>query len=152
MSKASPPTPVQHEALLKDVFRLRTQVFVEEQSVDAELEFDEFEESSRHWASLVEDKVVACARYRRTARGYKIERMAVDIAFRKQGLGRELLQRILTELRPLASEQGCPIYLHAQVQALPFYTNQGFVTEGDEFEEAGIAHYRCRYQEPLRNA
>ena len=151
MSKAPIPLPVQHDALLKEVFGLRTRVFVDEQAVDAALEFDEFEETSQHWASVLDGHVYACARYRRTPKGYKIERMAVDSRFRNRGIGRDLLQRILTEIRPLALAENCPIYLHAQVQALPFYTNLGFVAEGDEFDEAGIAHYRCRYADPLAN-
>ena len=112
--------PAQNPHLMEAIFHLRTMVFVEEQGVDSALEFDEFEEVAKHWAALIEGKVVACARYRRTRLGFKIERMAVDAAV--------------------------PVYLHAQVQALPFYTKLGFLPEGDEFEEADIAHYRCLYQ------
>jgi predicted GNAT family N-acyltransferase len=137
---------VQDPALMEPIFNLRSKVFVEEQKVDPLLEFDEYEELAQHWATLIDGQVVACARSRRTSHGYKIERMAVESTHRQQGLGRALLQAVLEELKPLAERDRCPIYLHAQVQALPFYTKQGFVTDGDEFEEAGIAHYRCLYQ------
>lgn len=137
---------VHDPALMEPIFSLRSRVFVEEQKVDPLLEFDEFEELAQHWAALVDGKVVACARYRRTPHGYKIERMAVESTHRQQGLGRALLQAVLEELRPLTERDGCPVYLHAQVQALPFYTKLGFVTDGDEFQEAEIAHYRCLYQ------
>ncbi|NBW33263.1 MAG: GNAT family N-acetyltransferase [Cytophagia bacterium] len=131
---------------MEAIFHLRTMVFVEEQGVDSALEFDEFEEVAKHWAALIEGKVVACARYRRTRLGFKIERMAVDAAVRQQGLGRALLLAVLEEVLPMAEREQCPVYLHAQVQALPFYTKLGFLPEGDEFEEADIAHYRCLYQ------
>jgi predicted GNAT family N-acyltransferase len=72
--------------------------------------------------------------------------MAVESTHRQQGLGRAVLKAVLEELIPMAERDRCPIYLHAQVQALPFYTQLGFVTDGDEFEEADIAHYRCLYQ------
>ncbi|MFM8960216.1 MAG: hypothetical protein ACKOKH_08145, partial [Bacteroidota bacterium] len=41
------------------------------------------------------------------------------------------------------------IYLHAQVQALPFYRRLGFAQVGELFYEADIPHYRCVYQDPL---
>ena len=34
------------------------------------------------------------------------------------------------------------IYLHAQVDVIPFYEKIGFIKEGDQFEEAGIQHYK----------
>ncbi|MFM7748771.1 MAG: hypothetical protein ACKO7X_12740, partial [Bacteroidota bacterium] len=41
------------------------------------------------------------------------------------------------------------IYLHAQVQALPFYQGLGFAQLGELFYEADIPHYRCVYQDTL---
>lgn len=102
---------VHDPALMEPIFSLRSRVFVEEQKVDPLLEFDEFEELAQHWAALVDGKVVACARYRRTPHGYKIERMAVESTHRQQGLGRALLQAILEELMPLTERDGCPVYL-----------------------------------------
>ncbi|MFM7700006.1 MAG: GNAT family N-acetyltransferase, partial [Bacteroidota bacterium] len=62
---------------LQKVYALRSQVFVEEQGVNPEEEFDIHEESSIHWAAIHSDEVIACARHRQTELGFKIERMAV---------------------------------------------------------------------------
>lgn len=139
---------------LQKIYALRTQVFVDEQGVSPEEEFDTYEESSIHWAATLGDEVIACARHRRTEQGYKVERMAVRADFRRQGVGRELLLRILEKLLPgnAALEDGTAdvttpeIYLHAQVQALPFYRRLGFAQVGELFYEAEIPHYRCVYR------
>ncbi len=146
---------VTEQSVLQKIYFLRSQVFVEEQGVSAEEEFDEFEETSIHWAANLGDEVIACARYRRTEKGFKIERMAVREDFRKQGIGRYLLSSILETLRlKIALSQQAEvqepkpeIYLHAQVQALPFYLAQGFVQVGEIFYEACIPHYRCIFQD-----
>jgi predicted GNAT family N-acyltransferase len=142
---------------LQKVYALRSQVFVEEQGVSPEEEFDNYEESSIHWAATHGDEVIACARHRQTELGYKIERMAVRADFRRQGVGRELLLQIMEELLPgiSALKDGAAglttpeIYLHAQVQALPFYRRLGFAQVGELFYEADIPHYRCVYQDTL---
>jgi len=139
---------------VRQIYLLRSRVFVDEQGVSPEEEFDEFEESSTHWAASSEDQVVGCARHRRTKAGFKIERMAVLQEFRHQGVGSQLLLKILETLQPeitilaqeVVDESSLDIYLHAQVQALPFYLGLGFVRVGELFYEAGIAHYRCIYQ------
>jgi predicted GNAT family N-acyltransferase len=137
--------------LLDQIFDLRTQVFVKEQGVSPEEEFDAMEKTSIHWAAMMDNLLIATARHRRTDKGLKIERMAVRHDYRRQGVGRILLLHILHTLRPeiakLRQSAGphevLEIYLHAQVQAIPFYLELGFVQVGELFEEAGIAHYRC---------
>jgi predicted GNAT family N-acyltransferase len=139
---------------LQEIYLLRTRVFVNEQGVNPQEEFDAFEEASIHWAACSGDKVIGCARHRRTRAGFKIERMAVLEEFRNQGVGSRLLLKILETLVPemvglqprVPGGQNLEIYLHAQVQALPFYLRMGFVRVGELFYEAGIAHYRCIYQ------
>jgi len=142
---------------LQKIYALRSQVFVEEQGVSPQEEFDTYEESSIHWAATHGDEVIACARHRQTELGTKIERMAVRADFRRQGAGTVLLLRILEELLPgistlsdVAKGDTSPrIYLHAQVQALPFYLKLGFAQVGELFYEAEIPHYRCVYQGPV---
>ncbi|MFM8977799.1 MAG: GNAT family N-acetyltransferase, partial [Bacteroidota bacterium] len=142
---------------LQKIYTLRSQVFVEEQGVSPEEEFDIFEELSIHWAATHGDEVIACARHRQTEPGSKIDRMAVHTDFRRQGVGRDLLLRIMEDLlsgisalkNGAAGVTAHEIYLHAQVQALPFYLRLGFAQVGELFYEADIPHYRCVYLDAL---
>ncbi len=69
----------------------------------------------------------------------KIGRIAVFAGLRGRGVGTQILRRLLEEARRHGIRKP---YLHAQVQAVPFYEKLGFSREGDEFDEAGIPHVR----------
>ena len=120
------------EALLSDI---RRAVFINEQKVPEELEWDEFDTSAQHVLVLDSlNKPVATGRIK--ADGH-IGRMAVLKKYRKQGIG----SAILLVLLDLASQRTLEkVYLHAQVSAIPFYLKHGFVCDGDEFMDAGIPH------------
>ena len=63
--------------------------------------------------------------------------MAVLSSFRGQGIGREMLERLLLA----ATAEGLStLILHAHLTAMPFYENLGFVGQGSFYEEAGIPH------------
>lgn len=128
---------VNDAASLKDVYAIRTEVFVNEQHCPPELEW-EFEEESNHFLATADGLPAGAARWRKTDKGYKLERFAVLKPFRGMGVGRVLVQALLNDLPPDANY----IYLHAQVQAVPLYEKSGFVKTGPEFEEAGIRHYK----------
>lgn len=66
-----------------------------------------------------------------------LQRMAVLQSYRKQSLGKQLLQYIIEYLQ---SQGFQAISLHAQLPAQAFYQNCGFVQEGQTFQEAGIDH------------
>ena len=120
---------------------IRQQVFVLEQSVPVELEWDEHDRSAVHFiAELTNDHGTAVA----TARlkidpdsSAQIGRMAVLSEYRRQGIGRTLLRYVLDYCE---QHQIHPLYLHAQVQVVNFYQNEGFYPEGEIFEDAGIPH------------
>lgn len=122
---------------LERAFTIREQVFVIEQNVAPEIEYDEFESGSIHYLALVDDKAAGTARWRRTENGIKLERFAVLEEYRGQKVGAALLSRALQDVIPLNPKK---IYLHAQVQVIPFYEKFGFAAEGDEFIEADIRH------------
>ena len=67
-----------------------------------------------------------------------MERFAVLKEFRGLGVGQELVKAVLSDL-PAEAQY---IYLHAQIQACDLYKRFGFEKEGQEFEEAGIRHYK----------
>jgi predicted GNAT family N-acyltransferase len=114
---------------------VREKVFIEEQRVPRELEWDEWDERSKH--------AVACdwrGRAIGTARllpDGRIGRMAVLPEWRRRGVGAALLEALLA----LARERRMPrVTLHAQTHAAGFYRRFGFSERGGEFLEARIAH------------
>lgn len=119
--------------------RVRAMVFVAEQKVPRELEFDEDDHSAEHFVAIDARKMVmGCARLLDDGR---IGRVAVLRPFRRRGIGRVLMEAVLerAKARGMAS-----VYLGAQVQAQPFYEQLGFKPYGDVFDEAGISHQMMR--------
>lgn len=114
---------------------VRITVFMEEQEVPEELEWDEFDEPS--WHVLAEDKGGSAIGTGRLQRDGKITRIAVLPDWRRQGVA----DAMLTELLNIARQnQLAQLYMHAQTSALPLYRRHGFETDGEEFDEAGIPH------------
>lgn len=126
-----------NQADLEKVFAVRRKVFVDEQKCPPHLEW-EFDDEATHFLATSGEMPAGAARWRKTQKGYKLERFAVLKEFRKQGIGKELVQAVLNDL---PKDAGC-IYLHAQTSAIGLYARFGFEKEGDEFEEAGIRHYK----------
>jgi predicted GNAT family N-acyltransferase len=130
--------------LAKQAFEIRRRVFVEEEGVDPNLEYDH-EEEAHHYLLLLGGKALATARWRETEKGIKLERFAVLPEFRNRGLGGIILKEVINDVSPL----GKTIYLHSQLRAVPFYERHGFVKEGDVFYEAGMGHHfmKLRFNE-----
>ena len=125
---------------MEAIFGVRREVFVIEQSVSEEEEYDEFETSSTHLFATCDNRVVGTCRYRNTSQGTKLERFAVLKDYRTRSVGASLLLAALA-----AVDQSRLIYLHAQVQVVEFYKKYGFAQVGEQFEEAGIQHYKMVY-------
>lgn len=126
------------------VRNIRDLVFVQEQEVSEEEEYDEFEAGSRHFLAVADGQAAGTARWRTTGKGVKLERFAVRKEFRGRGLGRSLVKAVLADVFACGHENAC-IYLHAQVQAIPFYAGLGFEARGEEFSEAGILHRKMEF-------
>ena len=122
---------------LKKVFAIRREVFVGEQNCPPELEW-EHEEESVHFLAKVNVEPAGAARWRKTANGYKLERFAVLKKFRGDGVGQALVKAVLADLPKDAGY----VYLHSQIQAVSLYEKFLFEKFGEEFEEAGIRHYK----------
>ena len=129
------------DAAASRVMPLREAVFVVEQGVAPELERDAFDPVCRHAVAETRDgRVVGTGRL--LPDGH-IGRMAVAASMRGQGIGGEILDALVREARSVGMNE---VMLNAQVQAQHFYAGHGFVAEGDEFMEAGIAHRLMRRQ------
>jgi predicted GNAT family N-acyltransferase len=113
---------------------IRLAVFVEEQRVPLELEWDEFDSICIHAAAKLGAQTVGTARL--DPDGH-IGRMAVLAPYRRRGVGGTLLQTLIDHARTQALEY---LALNAQTHAIPFYIRHGFVAEGAIFDDAGIPH------------
>jgi predicted GNAT family N-acyltransferase len=114
---------------------VRRAVFIDEQAIPEDMEWDEFDEVCRH--ALAEDiggKAVGCGRLLEDGH---IGRLAVLPSWRGRGVGAALLCHLLDLARTRGHARAI---LNSQTQAIPFYARQGFVVEGDEYLEAGIPH------------
>jgi predicted GNAT family N-acyltransferase len=114
---------------------VRRAVFIEEQAIPEELEWDASDAVCRH--AIAEDangRAVGCGRL--LPDGH-IGRMAVLRDWRGRGVGAALLGHLVD----LARSRGhARAILEAQTRAIPFYARHGFAAAGDEYLEAGIPH------------
>ena len=119
-------------------YPIRKEVFIREQGVPQELELDEQDETAIHVLAYQDGQCIGTARLVNLGnQSMQIGRMAVLTQYRGNGIGK----RILEELIELSRKQGTSsIILHAQITAIAFYEKLGFLPEGPEYLEAGIAH------------
>ena len=123
----------------QDATAIRFEVFVDEQKVPAEIELDDMDAVCLH-AVAYDEAGKAIGTGRLLPDGH-IGRMAV----RQPGRGTGVGGAILTLLMEKARERGdAAVVLNAQTVAAPFYARHGFVQQGEQFEEAGIAHVEMR--------
>ncbi|EIT86725.1 GNAT family acetyltransferase [Fictibacillus macauensis ZFHKF-1] len=119
------------------VFAIREAVFVKEQGVAADLEFDEYEEVAEHWLITQNDQPVGCGRLRIVNNQGKLERICVQ----KEARGQHVGQFIVRTLERSAQEKGVEsAYLHGQTQAEGFYHSLGYETCSAVFLEDAIPH------------
>ena len=127
-------------AVMKDgASALRTEVFVNEQEIPQELEWDEHDLKALH--AVVYNKLgqpVATGRLLQPKpRLAQIGRMAVAKPLRDGNLGRMVINALL-DAASLRGDQ--EVILHAQCSAEGFYRRLGFKAKGDVFQDAGIDH------------
>jgi YbgC/YbaW family acyl-CoA thioester hydrolase len=159
-TQSSQPVPAQLRALLQDfeagqpmldlrlgtwdelgreAQALRTTVFVQEQRIPAELEWDAADAACVHAVAYNRfGMALGTGRLLEQAPGVsKIGRMAVLQSLRGGGVGRGLLEALCVCARQRGDRE---VLLHAQASAVGFYRRAGFSERGAPFEEAGIEH------------
>ncbi|MDL9997699.1 YbgC/FadM family acyl-CoA thioesterase [Variovorax sp. J22P240] len=123
--------------------KVRRDVFIEEQRIPKELEWDEHDATAVHAVARNRlGQAVATGRLVTEAPGVgRIGRMAVHRTLRSGGHG----AAVLRALEAAAAARGDrEVTLHAQRSAEAFYARLGYLPYGDPFEEAGIAHIEMR--------
>lgn len=118
---------------------VRREVFVVEQQVPEDLEWDGIDPDCRH--VLARDAAGRAIGTGRLLPDGHVGRMAVLQAYRGRGVGRALLVRLI-EIALARGDRS--VVLHAQTHAIEFYRRSGFEVSSGEFMEAGIPHVEMR--------
>lgn len=115
---------------------VRRKVFIVEQGVPEELEWDGEDPGAIHVLAHLDNIPIGTGRLLLSGH---IGRMAVLQPYRGRGIGSKMLKHLLVLA---AQNQLSYIILHAQLQAKAFYLKHDFHCVGEVFEEAGIPHIR----------
>ncbi|MFP4978307.1 GNAT family N-acetyltransferase [Paenibacillus sp. CN-4] len=119
---------------------IRTEVFVKEQHVPLEDEFDEYDlpdAECKHILVFYNGEPAGTGRIRPYGNAGKLERICVLAPYRQYGLGRV----IISTLEEIAVKEGRGrVLLHGQTQAEGFYHKLGYHTDSEVFMEDGIPH------------
>jgi predicted GNAT family N-acyltransferase len=122
------------EPLLRSV---RETVFIREQGVPEEMEWDGLDEGCRHALALnLNGGAIGCGRI--LADGH-IGRIAVLPDWRKQKVGTAIMEALLDYAREQGYKQ---VDVDAQTQVVQFYRNFDFVEQGEVFMDAGLPHIK----------
>ena len=129
---------VETESELEAAIQVRFRVFVSEQSVPPEEELDEADSSATHAIALFQGQVIGTGRLmRRDDATVQVGRMAVDAAWRRKGIGGQILEFLEETARIEGVRHSV---LHAQEYVKSFYVAHGYRENGDTFLDAGIPH------------
>lgn len=131
--------PADYRVDFADLRAVREPVFVVEQQVPIEEEWDELDPQCRH--VIARDAANRPIGTGRLTPERKIGRMAVLAEWRGKGVGGAILEALLDEARSLGWPE---VTLNAQTHAIPFYASYGFEAFGEEFIEADIPHRAMR--------
>lgn len=124
--------------LAVDAKPIREQVFIQEQHISPEDEWDAQDAIALHFVVYIAGQAVATARL---LENHSIGRVAVLKSQRGLGLGKKVMEAIIQQAQ---QEQRPFLVLSAQVYATGFYQQLGFQVEGEEYLDCGIPHIRMR--------
>ena len=120
--------------LASDAKLIRTEVFIQEQNIAENEEWDVEDEKSLHFVMYDQNQAIATARL---LENNSIGRVAVLKNYRGQGIGQQLMQHIIAVA---TIEHRNFLKLSAQVHAIGFYENLGFQVQGESYLDCGIPH------------
>ncbi len=127
-------------------FEIRRKVFVEEQGVSENEEWDGLDEEVVHFIAEWRDKPVGAVRVRflgQERRIAKIERLAILKRYRGRGFGENIMHHVVEYV---CNDNAAETMLHAQSYLVAFYKKLGFELCSEKFIEAGISHVKMTMQ------
>lgn len=116
---------------------IREKVFIEEQKVMSQLEWDGKDEEAIHFLAYQDEKVIGCARAFVIENHMQLGRMAVLKEYRNKGIGSFLIEKAITTAK---LNQLSKISISAQCHAIDFYKKFGFEVTSEIYLDAGISH------------
>jgi predicted GNAT family N-acyltransferase len=122
---------------LSQLKNIREKVFIQEQKVTPQLEWDGMDEKAIHFLVFNDKAAIGCARAIVIKDHMQLGRMAVLKEYRGQGIGGALIEKAMTiaKLNQLSA-----IYISAQCHAINFYKKFGFEVTSDIYLDAEIPH------------
>lgn len=126
---------------LTEPFAVRREVFIEEQQIPEQDEYDEFETSALHLIVYVDEQTAATGRIWHDGKNFRIGRLAVLKPFRGQKIG-DLALRLL--LYKAFSTGAQTVEISAQTYIMPLYRKFGFKEYGGEYLDGGLPHMAMR--------
>ena len=122
---------------LSQLKNIREKVFIQEQKVTPQLEWDGMDEKAIHFLVFNDKAAIGCARAIVIKDHMQLGRMAVLKEYRCQGIGSALIEKAMTiaKLNQLSA-----IYISAQCHAIDFYKKFGFEVKSDIYLDAEIPH------------
>ena len=116
---------------------IREKVFIEEQKVTPQLEWDGRDEEAIHFLAYQDEKAIGCARAFVIENHMQLGRMAVLKEYRNNGIGSFLIEKAITTAK---LNQLSKISISAQCHAINFYKKFGFEVTSEIYLDAGISH------------
>ncbi|KGD85986.1 GNAT family N-acetyltransferase [Rhizobium sp. YS-1r] len=127
--------------LCNEGFRLRREVFIVEQNVPADMEFDADDLNAFHFVAIVSGEVCGTLRVIHADDYVRIGRVVVSLPWRGKGVASAMIRHAMEAHKDV---RGNRFYLTAQSDKTAMYERFGFQIHGDEFFEVGIPHYQMR--------
>lgn len=124
---------------LYQILRFRMTVFILEQK-SFYLDLDGIDQEATHFMGLNQNKLIAYARVNQATSTAYIRRVAVHHDFRKQGIGAQLMEQLLSFTDRLKNVK--IVELDAQYHLQSFYASYGFYSVDKPYEDGGILHIR----------
>ena len=121
----------------KEAFKVRYEVFTEEQKIDTKLDFDGKDKDAKQVIAILDGKVIGTTRLRFIKKKVKLERLAILKVYRGKGYGKDIMDYVVKYSRLKKTPE---ITFHSQYYAREFYSKCGFSERGDPFDEANIKH------------
>ena len=124
---------------IQKAYKLRFEVFVEEQNVPPEIECDKYDKIATHVVAIDEKsgECIGCGRLVIKDGIAKIGRVAVKKSYRRKGYGKKICLKLISIARKANIKD---IRLNSQLEVVGFYKKLGFKEYGNIFMEANIKH------------